>query len=151
MLDQVTAYEAPPITNVNRSRRQSRPTIRRSWTPYSRAVGIDVVVERVGPTVVRIDIKGKDTRRQGGTGSGVVVAPDGLVLTNSHVVGGAAHITVTTTEGRSLTARLVGDDPDTDLALVRIDAPVTLPAATLEFQAAQARTARHCHRQPARV
>ncbi len=55
---------------------------------YSRAV-IDVV-DRVGPAVVRLDVlKGHDDRRQGGTGSGVVVAPDGLVLTNSHVVGGA--------------------------------------------------------------
>ncbi len=97
---------------------------------YSRAV-IDVV-DRVGPAVVRLDvIKGKDERRQGGTGSGVVVAPDGLVLTNSHVVGGATQVKVATMEGRSLTARVVGDDPDTDLALVRIDAPVTLPAAAL--------------------
>jgi S1-C subfamily serine protease len=97
---------------------------------YSRAV-IDVV-DRVGPAVVRLDVvKGKDERRQGGTGSGVVVAPDGLVLTNSHVVGGSAQVRVATVEGRSLTARVVGDDPDTDLALVRIDAPVTLPAAAL--------------------
>ena len=94
---------------------------------YSRAV-IDVV-ERVGPAVVRLDVAAE--RRRDGTGSGVVVAPDGLVLTNSHVVGNAARVTATTVDGRSLTARVVGNDPDTDLALVRVDAPVTLPAAPL--------------------
>ncbi|TMJ69750.1 MAG: trypsin-like serine protease [Alphaproteobacteria bacterium] len=108
---------------------------------YSRAV-IDVV-ERVGPAVVRLDVASE--RRSDGTGSGVVVAPDGLVLTNSHVVGNATRVTATTVDGRSLTARVVGDDPDTDLALVRVDAPdpdtdlalvrvdapLTLPAAPL--------------------
>jgi S1-C subfamily serine protease len=96
---------------------------------YSRAV-IDVV-DRVGPAVVRLDVKAHDGPAHGGTGSGVVVAPDGLVLTNSHVVGGAARVDVTTVEGRSLGARVVGDDPDTDLALVRVDASVTLPSAAL--------------------
>jgi S1-C subfamily serine protease len=96
---------------------------------YSRAV-IDVV-DRVGPAVVRLDVKAHAGPAHGGTGSGVVVAPDGLVLTNSHVVGGTARVEVTTVEGRSLAARVVGDDPDTDLALVRVDASVTLPSAAL--------------------
>jgi S1-C subfamily serine protease len=96
---------------------------------YSRAV-IDVV-DRVGSAVVKLDVKAKGSRSHAGSGSGVIVAPDGLVLTNSHVVGGASSLQVTTVEGRKLAARVVGDDPDTDLALVRVDAPVTLPAAVL--------------------
>src|SRR6202030_2826939 len=104
---------------------------------YSRAV-IDVV-DRVGPAVVGLTIHAGEAngRPRSGTGSGVVVAPDGLILTNSHVAGAgstaspSARIEVTTPEGQHLTARLVGDDPDTDLALIRIVEPVTLPAAPL--------------------
>ena len=97
---------------------------------YSRAV-IDVV-DRVGPAVVGLAVRAEKSR--GGTGSGVVVAPDGLILTNSHVAGASgagARIAVTTAEGQDLRARLVGDDPDTDLALLRVDEAVTLPAAVL--------------------
>ncbi len=94
---------------------------------YSRAVSD--VVDRVGPSVVRIDIKRNGAN--GGSGSGVIVSPDGLVLTNSHVVQGARGAEVTTLEGRQLHARVLGDDPDCDLALLRIDDSVTLPAARL--------------------
>jgi len=107
----------------------SRPDDAALLDAYSTA--ITNVVDRVGPTVVRIDVWHGRNAARAGSGSGVIVAPDGLVLTNSHVVGGAARVELMTTEGRSLTARVVGDDPDTDLALVRIDAPVTLPAAML--------------------
>jgi S1-C subfamily serine protease len=115
---------------------------------YSRAV-IDVV-DRVGPAVVRLAVHSASTPSpfpspragegngggggRGGTGSGVIVAPDGLILTNSHVagaMGAASRIEVTTADGQDLHARLVGDDPDTDLALIRVDEPVTLPAAPL--------------------
>jgi S1-C subfamily serine protease len=100
---------------------------------YSRAV--IHVVETVSPAVVRLDVRPAESSqknaRQGGTGSGVIVSPDGLVLTNSHVVGGAARIRATTAEGQSLTAQVVGDDPDSDLALVRINESLTLPFAPL--------------------
>jgi S1-C subfamily serine protease len=95
---------------------------------YSRSV--TEVVERIGPSVVRLDIRRGDGKRAG-SGSGVVVSPDGLVLTNSHVVQGAKRAEVTTLDGRSLSGRVIGDDPDTDLALVRIDESATLSAAQL--------------------
>ncbi len=104
---------------------------------YSRAV-IDVV-DRVGPAVVALAVRrgqaSSSAEGRHGAGSGVVVAPDGLILTNSHVAGTAggsgSRIDVTTPDGLELRARLVGDDPDTDLALLRVDEAVTLPSAPL--------------------
>jgi S1-C subfamily serine protease len=94
---------------------------------YSRVV--TDVVERVGASVVRIDVKRGG--RNAGSGSGVIVSSDGLALTNSHVVQGARVVTLMTLEGRELQARVLGDDPDTDLALIRVEADVSLPAARL--------------------
>ncbi|HEU0218961.1 MAG TPA: trypsin-like peptidase domain-containing protein, partial [Stellaceae bacterium] len=85
---------------------------------YSRAV--IGAVDRVGPAVLHLQISGvKDG--SGGAGSGVVFTPDAYVLTNSHVVSGARKIQATFPDGRSLTANPVGDDPDTDLAVLRLD------------------------------
>ena len=95
---------------------------------YSRAV-VDVV-ERVGASVTRLYMRRGDGS-PGGSGSGVLVSPDGLLLTNSHVIQGSRRAEVTTLDGRRLPARVLGDDPDTDLALLRIEADVQLPWAVL--------------------
>jgi S1-C subfamily serine protease len=97
---------------------------------YSRAV--ISVVDRVGPAVVRVErLPDGNGKGGGGVGSGVVIAGDGLVLTNSHVVGGAKTVRLTFAEGSSREARVLGDDPDTDLALLRTDLPAGTPAAAL--------------------
>jgi S1-C subfamily serine protease len=87
-------------------------------------------VERVGPAVVRVHPWASAYGPEG-VGSGVVLAPEGLILTNSHVMRGAAQAEVVTLDGRTFLARLVGDDPDTDLALIKIQEPVSLPTARL--------------------
>jgi S1-C subfamily serine protease len=85
---------------------------------YSRAV--IAAVDRVAPSVVRIDVKRRRRSGEGASGSGFVFASDGLLLTNSHVVHGARHVRASTLDGQDLDADLVGADPHTDLAVLRV-------------------------------
>ncbi len=94
---------------------------------YSQAV--IRVVERAGPAVVSLEVQQGGTARGGGAGSGFVVTPDGYVMTNSHVVASARSIKVRTPAGEIVNGRVVGDDPATDLALIRVDASALATAA----------------------
>src|ERR1700741_4217373 len=86
--------------------------------PYSERV--TRAFDLVGPSVVHISAR--SAKGRGGTGSGVLFAPDGYLLTNSHVIAGARKLTGSLTDGRQFEAEKIGDDPATDLAVLRLQA-----------------------------
>ncbi len=89
--------------------------------------GIVEIAERVRPAIVQIEVEGVEGI---GTGSGVLLRTDGHVLTNHHVIDGADKITVVMADGQERAGKLIGGDPDTDVAVVKVDG-VSLPTATL--------------------
>jgi S1-C subfamily serine protease len=96
---------------------------------YSNAVM--AAVETAGPAVVHVQVIGSNPKAQG-QGSGVIISPDGLLLTNQHVIHGAERIEIALNDGRRMAARVLGQDTETDLAVLRTNSTERLPAAEFE-------------------
>ena len=93
---------------------------------YSRAVVS--VADSVGPSVVSVRVRAQRAHRPGGAGSGIVIAPDGYVLTNNHVIAHAGSVEIGLADGSRRDAEIVGRDPDTDLGLLRVSGADLRPA-----------------------
>jgi S1-C subfamily serine protease len=112
-----------PVRSIERV---ASPTMVRTATSTPTADGVVTVAQRLRPAIVEINVTGDQGQS---SGSGVAFREDGHILTNHHVVKGATKIEVITSEGRTIPARLVGSDAETDMAVVKVDQ--AMPAATL--------------------
>lgn len=133
----LTASERDLLTRINANTSDSEPIQNPAPRPAERreadlldaySSAVVNVVEQASSGV--IGIRTESGRQRGGAGSGFVITPDGYALTNSHVVHDAEKLIVTTLDGDKIHADLVGDDPATDLALIRLAAR-DLPCITL--------------------
>jgi S1-C subfamily serine protease len=140
----VIAMNTMPISN-NDPQNQGR-VLKEELPPFSNEGLLDAyssaviyASEKVSPSVVNIDVFQKGRTRydpspslhKAGSGSGFLFTPDGFILTNSHVVHGAKEMEVTFLDGQSHQARLIGEDPDSDLAVIRVDDANDLKPAAL--------------------
>lgn len=128
----------PPATTAPVPSAQSAPAPAPSTAvpPAAEETAVIRVVDRIRPAVVNIDTVAQvqtffGVFPQQGAGSGVIVNPDGLILTNNHVVEGAQQIKVTLLSGKTLSGKIVGRDPFSDLAVIKVETSERLPAATL--------------------